>query len=163
MITLRVVGLPAPQGSKVRMPNGVMLDGTSKTGRANLAAWRDAVRAACRARLDAHPAAPLDEPLHVAIHFTMPAPASDPHRLWHTGAPDLDKLVRGVFDSLKHGGLIRDDAIVCSLVTSKAYVQGDQPIGCEISIDPRGWQQAEHREQSKQRVADARRAAKAAS
>lgn len=35
MITFRVLGVPAPQGSKTRMPNGAMLEAASQTGRDN--------------------------------------------------------------------------------------------------------------------------------
>lgn len=38
-IVLTVIGVPSPQGSKVRVGN-IMLDGTSTTGRAKLAEWR---------------------------------------------------------------------------------------------------------------------------
>lgn len=31
--TLRILGVPAPQGSKTRMPNGAMVEAASATGR----------------------------------------------------------------------------------------------------------------------------------
>jgi len=34
VVDLRVIGVPAPQGSKTRMPNGAMVEGGSAAGRA---------------------------------------------------------------------------------------------------------------------------------
>lgn len=162
-ITLTIVGLPAPQGSKTRMPNGAMVDGTSKTGRANLAAWRDAVRGECRAWLADHPASPLAEPLALHVTFRFPLPKGDAYRWHHVSAPDLDKLVRGVFDSLVQGGMLADDRYVSELLTTKRYAQAGESIGADVTIGPLGWQEARHREQAKADAAEARKLARAAS
>lgn len=166
-IHLVIVGLPAPQGSKVRMPNGATVDGTSKTGRANLAAWREAVRKACRDHLEANPARPLAEPVRVEIHFRFPPTASDPYRFWHASTPDIDKTIRSTFDSLVHGGLLADDRFVCDVRATKTYVSPwrdehgrEVAIGCDLIVEPLGEQEAATRETMKARAADARKAAR---
>ena len=42
-VRFNVIGVPAPQGSKTRMPNGAMVEGSSATGRAKHRTWRQAV------------------------------------------------------------------------------------------------------------------------
>lgn len=160
-IHLHVIGLPAPQGSKTRMPNGAMVDGTSTTGRANLAAWRQAVRAECRRHLAAHPAEPLAEPLRVTLDFSFPATKSDPYRFWHVSTPDADKLVRAVFDSLVQGGLLADDRYVCAVSAVKTYCDTG-PAGCEVTIISLADVEAERRAHRKAQAQAARKAARAA-
>ena len=41
-----------------------------------------------------------------------------------TTAPDLDKLIRSTGDALTTSGLIRDDALICSVHASKLEVVG---------------------------------------
>lgn len=156
-IHLEIVGLPAPQGSKVKMPNGAMLDGTSKTGRANLAAWRTAVAEAARRRLDEHPAQPLAEPLAVSITFRFPLPATDQYRWRHIATPDVDKVVRSTFDSLVHGGLLADDRYVFKLSVIKVYAQEGDAIGASIQLIPMGAQEKAFRERAKAAAAERRK------
>lgn len=134
MIRLEVIGIPAPQGSKTRMPNGAMLDGTSSTGRAKLIEWRRAVADAGRSWLTGFPQAPLDGPIAVALHFSFPQVKSNPYRFWHATKPDLDKLIRATCDAIKSAGLIIDDSQICRIVATKAYCDHDQPPGCEVQI-----------------------------
>ena len=42
-VKFNIIGLPAPQGSKTRMPNGAMVEGSSTSGRARLRDWRSTV------------------------------------------------------------------------------------------------------------------------
>jgi crossover junction endodeoxyribonuclease RusA len=121
-VTFEVVGLPAPQGSKRHVGNGVMIE----TGRGHRP-WRAAVAAAAREHA---PDVPLDGPLQLVVHFRFPMPASRPAKVRSVGqapkttAPDLDKLIRSVGDALTEGGLIRDDARICALHATKSEVQG---------------------------------------
>ena len=49
VVDLRVIGVPAPQGSKTRMPNGAMVEGGSAAGRAkHRALWDRSVDAVDR-------------------------------------------------------------------------------------------------------------------
>jgi Holliday junction resolvase RusA-like endonuclease len=113
-----VMGVPAPQGSKTRMPNGAMVEGGSATGRAKHKAWRSAVADVARQLAEPEP---FDGALALLIGFRMPMPVSRPARarevgVWpHTVKPDIDKLIRCTLDGLTDGGLIRDDARVFKL------------------------------------------------
>lgn len=155
---LEVVGVPAAQGSKVRMPNGAMLDGTSKRAREGLAEWRRAIADACRAHLAEHPAAPLNEPLKLTVAFRFTPTKSDPHRCRHVVAPDLDKLLRAVGDALVHGGLLADDRVIADIAASKRYADG-QPPGATITIESTAEFEASFREAHKTSARLARRTA----
>lgn len=117
LASFEILGVPAPQGSKTRMPNGHMIEGSSDTGRAKHKAWRQSVAATAR-DITRHDdiSAPFDGALQVSIEFRLPMPASRPAaarragRWPHTVKPDKDKLLRCTFDGLKDGGLVRDDA-----------------------------------------------------
>lgn len=137
-ITLVVHGVPAPQGSKtafVRGNRAIVTEGKGP-GRQSHAAWRQAVATAARDWQDAcGPVALLDEPVAVAIRFTMPKPASKPRwKRWPDRKPDLDKLIRSVFDSIA-GVVIRDDSRVVAITALKVY--GDPP-GCVVVVHPVG-------------------------
>lgn len=140
-ITFEVVGLPAPQGSKTRMPNGAMVEGGSQTGRENHKSWRAAVTEAAR-NVAGHEdiAAPLTGPLHLTIEFRFPMPKSRPARVRGAGIgpkstkPDLDKLLRSTGDSLTAAGLIRDDALIAEIAATKVEVIGW--TGATITLSP---------------------------
>lgn len=134
-----VLGVPAPQGSKTRMPNGAMLDGKSAGARAKHKAWRAAVADMARelAEDEAH-----DGQLCLSIVFRFPMPASRPKRVqalgrWpHTVKPDKDKALRSTLDGLTDGGLIRDDARVFKIDIEAWEVTGW--TGAEIVL--RRWE-----------------------
>lgn len=127
-VSFEVLGVPAPQGSKTRMPNGAMLDGGSKVARERHRAWRTAV--AEIAQVVAHDEGMLDGALSIHIEFRFPMPKSrtkaDTYRGWRfkSTTPDIDKILRNTFDGLKDGGLIRDDALICQVAASKREVDG---------------------------------------
>lgn len=131
-----ILGVPAPQGSKTRMPNGAMIEGSSTTGRAKQKSWRAAVVETAH---DVALASPYDGPLKVHVMFRMPMPASRPKRMRDAGAwpcsvkPDLDKLLRGLFDGLTAGGLIRDDARIYSIDATQVEVTSW--TGAEVNIE----------------------------
>lgn len=145
---LHVVGIPAPQGSKTRMPNGAMVEGSSTTGRAATAEWRRAVADAARQFVQSHNASPMDGPLAVTIHFWFALPKSDPHRVRHTTKPDIDKLERATLDALKAGGLIADDARIYQVVKAKLYAR-DRAVGADILVVNHTAAELEDRELSK--------------
>lgn len=133
-IYFEVVGTPAPQGSKTRMPNGAMLDGRSKGAREGHANWRSAVASAARTAAlvvanNDHDT-PLLGPMALTIEFRFPMPKSrsraikDHGRNPKTSAPDLDKLIRSTGDALKEGGLIFDDALLVAVFATKVEVVG---------------------------------------
>lgn len=105
MITIVVRGLPAPQGSKRHVGNGVMIESSKK-----VKPWRqDVVAAAVEAR---NGAPTLDGPLRARIVFTLPKPKSAPKRkrTYADRKPDLSKLLRSTEDALVTAGVIADDA-----------------------------------------------------
>lgn len=112
LAAFEILGVPAPQGSKTRMPNGAILEAGSKTGRAKHKAWRTAVAETAR---DVAGDEPYDAPLQVSISFRMPMPASRSARIraagvWpHSVKPDIDKLIRSTLDGMCDGGLIVGD------------------------------------------------------
>lgn len=121
--TFEVVGSPAAQGSKRHVGNGVMVE-MAKGHKP----WRAAVASAARDVIDGQ--APLEGRMLLAIQFRFPMPASRPKAVRSHGscpkvsAPDLDKLIRCVGDSLKEGGLVKDDALFWAVTASKLEVVG---------------------------------------
>lgn len=120
-VELSVPGLPAPQGSKRHVGNGVMIESSK-----HVKPWRSDVRDAATyflSRTD-RTLYPLDGPLSVDMVFSMPRPkghygtgrnagvlkASAP--LYPQGMPDLSKLARSTEDALTSAGLWKDDARV---------------------------------------------------
>jgi Holliday junction resolvase RusA-like endonuclease len=139
LAAFEILGVPAPQGSKTKMPNGGMVEGSSTTGRAKHKAWRQAVASAAR---DIAESEPHDGPLQVIIEFRLPMPKSRPAAVraagkWpHTVKPDKDKLVRSTFDGFVDGGLIADDARLFSHLIEAYEVTGW--LGAEVVL--RKWE-----------------------
>ena len=161
-IALRVVGLPASQGSKTRMPNGAMLDGTSPKARANLAAWRSAVRAECQRWLEAHPQEPLAEPVSVSIDLRFPTVVSAPFRHYHACSPDLDKVVRSVLDALVQGAVLADDRFVALLIAKATYCGAGESAGAMILIRSLAESERDHHARRKAAAVERRKKAREA-
>lgn len=137
--SLRVFGVPQPQGSKtayVRGGRAVITEGRNATSRSNFVAWRQAVATAARDWLEANPwHGPYDDPCAVHIQFVLPKPKSAPKkRRYPDRKPDLDKLTRAALDALVDGGLLADDARVVELSLVKVYAPEGVPTGCKITI-----------------------------
>lgn len=107
-----VYGEPVPQGSMDAPKAGVVKSSNS----AVLKPWRNKVTAA--AQKAAGPRwQPWDCPVGVDVVFTMPRPRSAPKTMaiYPATKPDLDKLLRAIFDSLcpkKGFRLIAEDSRV---------------------------------------------------
>lgn len=126
-ITFRVVGEPAPQGSKRHVGRGILVEQCGK-----VKPWRQDVAAAALEARKGRDA--MDGPLHVAMGFVLRRPPSIPKkREYPDRKPDLDKLVRSTLDAIVTAGLIADDARVVSLFAAKEYSFG-QPLGATIKI-----------------------------
>lgn len=123
--TITVYGLPAPQGSKRHVGNGVMIESSK-----NLKPWREAVKWAALEQK------PLGErawngqaepmimgPIELHVIFTLPKPKSAPksRRTWPDRKPDLSKLVRSTEDALTDAGVYEDDARIVRLVVEKVF------------------------------------------
>lgn len=111
MITIRIYGLPGPQGSKrfvgSKNGRGIMVESSAK-----VKPWREAVKSAGIAVMDGRP--PLDGPLVASMIFTLPKPKSAPksRQTWPDRKPDLSKLIRSTEDALSDAGVWTDDARV---------------------------------------------------
>jgi len=143
-VRFNVIGLPAPQGSKTRMPNGALVEGSSATGRAKHRTWRQAVAH------EAHHQRQLLEhcftgPLMVGVTFRFPMPASRPAAFkrrvaegeitgWKVTKPDLDKLARSIGDALTEAGLIERDELIAQWGVSKIEVPAGEWTGATITV-----------------------------
>ena len=114
MITITVYGMPAPQGSKRHVGNGVMIESSRK-----VKPWRQDVVAAAIACGTMLP----DGPVRVSMTFTLPKPKSAPktRRTYPDRKPDLSKLVRSTEDALTTAAVWGDDARVVELTAAKRY------------------------------------------
>ena len=136
-LRLEVPGIPVPQGSKKAFKHAhtnrvVMLDDN-----ANLAAWRATV--AHHARVAWAGAPPITGPVVASLGFYLPRPKGhyrtgkfagflkDSAPLLPGVKPDLDKLIRSVFDSLSTAGVWKDDALCWNVSAHKCYADAREP------------------------------------
>lgn len=128
-------GIPVAQGSKRHVGGGVMVEQLK-----NLKPWREALIAAAQ---EASSKEVFHGPVRVSVVFRFPRLKGHFRTGAHAGelkqnaprfkesAPDLDKLVRALGDSLKMAGVLRDDALIVSLAAAKIY--DDRP-GARVVI-----------------------------
>jgi crossover junction endodeoxyribonuclease RusA len=138
-IKLIIPGLPAPQGSKTRMPNGALVESSSATGRAKFNDWRTAVAVAAWHAYDEHgcidwPAVSLEVLFRFQMPKSRPATARQAGSLWKVSTPDLDKLVRALGDGLVRGGLLPDDNRICWITARKVEVHNSW-TGASVTIN----------------------------
>lgn len=145
VITVR--GLPAPQGSKKHMGNGVMVESSK-----HVKPWRQDVKYAALEAVGADWTL-LEGPLVASMTFTFARPRShfrtgrnahllrDAAPLCPTSPPDLSKILRSTEDALT-GVVWKDDAqVVEYLRLAKFYAGSADPgvldvPGCVIRIWP---------------------------
>lgn len=120
--TFFVAGVPIPQGSKKgyrRGPGVQIVDDNKKT----LLPWRAEVARVAEATWAY--GAPIDGPVRVAVAFVLPRPKSVKRDRPHV-APDIDKLLRALFDGITDAGVVwADDSRVVEVEATKHY--GDVP------------------------------------
>lgn len=138
-LAFTVIGVPAPQGSKRHVGNGVMVESSAK-----VKPWRqDVVAAAVAMKEHDNWGAPVG-PVSVSVTFFLPRPKGHyrtgkfAHLLrdnapGHCVKPDIDKLVRSTLDALTTAGVLRDDAQVHALHAHKAYAD-HEPVGASLLI-----------------------------
>jgi crossover junction endodeoxyribonuclease RusA len=118
-----VQGIPRPQGSHRSPAAGVVINDNPK-----LAEWRRAVAVAC-------PRERIEGPIAVEAEFRLPRPVSVPKsRAFPAVKPDLDKLLRGLFDGITDGKLWEDDARVVRVTASKRYALRDEYPGVRVRV-----------------------------
>lgn len=121
-----VYGIPRPQGSlkafNVRGRRFPIVTSDNPRTRP----WKATVTAAAVEQMQNHMYRddfPWLGAMAVALTFYLPKPKSTPKRVtYHTKLPDLDKLVRAVFDALTNAGVWKDDAQVIYLTATKLFV-----------------------------------------
>ena len=142
-IEFRVFGLPAPQGSKRSLGNGIMIESSKK-----VRPWRTDVQEASRL---AYHGKPVDEPVGIEVDFYFPRPKGHyrtgkysgllkPYApIWavaHTNG-DLDKLLRSTCDALSFssgGCIVRDDSLIGAITATKRYGDDDVRPGAAIRV-----------------------------
>lgn len=131
-----VPGIPAPQGSKRHLGNGVMVESSKR-----VKPWRADIRAEALRHLGR----PYDGPVSVDVMFVFPRPKrhlgtgrnagivlpSAP--ALHTQKPDLDKLLRAVGDALT-GVAYRDDSQIVALHSWKRWAEPGERFGASITV-----------------------------
>lgn len=127
-VSFRIYGKPIPKGSvrsvfrKAKSPteHGRMLRFDSNRG---TKPWSAAVKEQLQQKGYSEERGPVwgpGTPLLVLAHFFLPRPKKPKHVQRPAGKPDLDKLLRGIFDPMK-GAIYADDAQVVAVVTTKAW------------------------------------------
>lgn len=125
MIEIRVIGMPAPQGSKsfkgYRNGRGIMIESSKK-----VKPWREAVKWAA---IETKVMMPGNDPVVCEMVFSLPRPKSAPKSVQHPfRKPDLSKLVRSTEDALTEAGVWGDDARVVGFGnTRKVFAGGSDP------------------------------------
>lgn len=123
-----VPGMPAPQGSKRHVGNGVMIESSR-----HVKPWRESVKWAAREAAAKTGWKMADGPIVMSVVFLFYRPKSH----FGTGKnsdtlkadapihvarkPDLSKLIRSTEDALVDAGVIRDDCIIVDMSASKRY------------------------------------------
>lgn len=139
-LVIRVHGIPAPQGSKRHVGNGIMVESSKR-----VKPWRQDVK---HATLDALGGRlQLLGPVRLDVLFLLPRPKGhyrtgrfahllrDSAPLYPAGKPDIDKLLRSTLDGLGEAGVWRDDAqVVCIDQLAKAYAEPHNPPGALIRV-----------------------------
>jgi Holliday junction resolvase RusA-like endonuclease len=123
-VEFHVDGIPVPQGSKTVFNNRAVDSNQKK-----LRPWRRLVEATARHHMAGAP--PLDGDLTVSIEFQFTRPKTV-RRLRPSVKPDVDKLIRSVFDALTDAGVWPDDARVVEVTATKVYAP---TAGALIRVD----------------------------
>jgi len=124
VISFRVYGRPAPQGSKKSVGRGRFIEASKY-----LPAWRSAVKEAAE---ENKPESLLTGELTLEAVFYLDKPKTV-KRDAPTVPPDLDKLLRGICDPMS-GVIYEDDAQICKIVAFKRYATETNPPGVFITV-----------------------------
>jgi Holliday junction resolvase RusA-like endonuclease len=151
MISIRVYGTPAPQGSKRVFPrkrDGIYTGqfAVVEQNKQPVRNWRDDVKAA--ALIYKPDGGPITGPVEVTVNFLLKRPKSH----YGTGrnaavlkpsapavpatSPDWDKLARSTMDALTSAGIWADDGQVWNAHVRKLYAPAGSQAGAVILIAP---------------------------
>ena len=125
MITFRIFGLPAPQGSKRYVGNNRFIEAST-----NLKPWREAIKLAAIEAFEKKQMFQFQEAVIVEVVFHMPKPKTV-KRVWPTVPPDTDKLCRALGDGLSvDAAVIQDDSLIVKWVATKIYSTQPGAVVC---------------------------------
>lgn len=134
MLEIRVIGLPAPKGSRrfvglSKAGRGILIESSKKCKPWSLAVKYETMTV----RENAGMRGPMGGPVEVVMVFTMPKPKSAPksRETWPDKKPDIDKLVRSTSDALVEAGAIEDDARIVTLWARKVF-PGSHPDALDV-------------------------------
>jgi Holliday junction resolvase RusA-like endonuclease len=126
VIEIRVIGLPAPQGSKRHVGNGMMIESSK-----NVKPWREAVKWAALEYKMGHGSVMTEGAVEAVMVFTMPRPKSAKKGSRPSKKPDLSKLIRSTEDALTDAGAWEDDARVVTCWARKVF-PGEHPDALDV-------------------------------
>lgn len=125
-ISFVIPGIPAPQGSKRHVGNGILVESSQR-----LRPWRAIAIATIQQKADELKCNQITTAVKVYATFKFPYLKSHYNSKGilrdrsvlapKTSAPDLDKLLRALFDALTESGIIRDDALIVEVACWKCY------------------------------------------
>jgi crossover junction endodeoxyribonuclease RusA len=127
-------GDPKPQGSKRHVGRGIMVESSK-----GLKPWREKI---VKRAIEEADGVVFEGPVGIRCVFFIARPQAHYRTGKHAGTvklnaprwrdqyPDIEKLLRGLFDGLQTSGLIPDDSHVCDVQASKVY--GDP--GCLVEV-----------------------------
>lgn len=136
-LTLEVFGRPAPQGSKRYIGGSAKQGGRFIEASKYLPAWRKAVTQEALAVIAEERWEKVEGPVELEVSFFLERPATikQSARPYPIKPPDLDKLIRGISDSLTDAGVWQDDSQVVKVIAAKYYDDDHKP-GAVITITP---------------------------
>jgi len=157
-VNLFVPGNPVPQGSKrALLRKGTNIPIVIDANRIGLAHWRAQIAAYAMAQKQRIGALTHTGPVAVRLEFWFKRPDShflpvnskrteralrEDAPVYLGAAPDLDKLIRAVFDALTDADVWHDDGQVVKVVATKLYanvhVPGSPSPGVIIDVRPWG-------------------------
>jgi crossover junction endodeoxyribonuclease RusA len=126
-LEIEVFGEPASQGSHSVIHGRIVQVNSAKHKR-----WRNAVAFAAL-DLVTEGWELLDEPLELSVVFYLPRPKTVQDRAYPAVMPDVDKLLRAVFDSLS-GVIYVDDSRIITVSAQKRYAD-DRGPGALIRVN----------------------------
>lgn len=120
MVTFTVIGKPQPQGStRAFMPKGARFPVVTSANK-NLKPWRQDVSDNAMLAMRKANVKLMEGPVSIQCDFFFAKPKSSKKKIFKITKPDLDKAVRGIFDSLS-SVVFRDDSQVVMLFATKEF------------------------------------------
>lgn len=147
VLTIRVLGTPAPQGSKSAFRNKYTGRIQQVESSKKVKPWREAVLHACLDAIAARGWVRAEGAVEIGVVFVFPRPSShyrtgrnahllrDAAPVVPAGGPDIDKLQRSTFDALTSAGVFRDDKQVARVYAAKVFESSAEGLpGAHITV-----------------------------